>query len=65
MSEIQYMFISDEGKGFSQMKAKCFDVAPIPWVVVFFCSDIHVAIPERIENEKDPTVSHSLRSWIQ
>lgn len=30
MSEIQCLFISDEGKGFSQ-KAKCFGVAPIPW----------------------------------
>lgn len=34
MSEIQCMFISDEGKGFSQMKEKCFGVAPVSWVEI-------------------------------
>lgn len=34
MSEIQCMFIWDEGKGFSQMKAKCFGAVPIPWLEI-------------------------------
>lgn len=52
------MFISEEGKGLSQMKRKCFGVTIIPWVKTKlylspFCSDIPVAIPERTGYEKD------------
>lgn len=58
MSDNWCLFISDEGKGLSQMKGKYFGVATIPWVqkrlyFSLYYSDIPVAIPERTGYEKD------------
>lgn len=52
------MVISDESKCLSERKEKSFGVATIPWVQTKlylspFCSDIPVAIPERMDYEKD------------